>query len=125
MNRAIISIGSNVEPQGNVRAAIEFLAARHRVVAQSRPMETDAVGRPGQPKYLNAAVVIETPLGLDALRATLTDVEAELGRVRTDDKFAPRTIDLDVITWNDQIVHPDYAERAFLRDLVREVTQMR
>ena len=65
--------------------------------------QNPAIGGRPQPDYLNAAVLLEVDSPPDALRAELRSIEAELGRVRTSDKYAPRTIDLDLSLLGDQI----------------------
>ena len=62
--------------------------------------KTEAIGPPGQPDFLNGAFLFKTELTLQVVRQWLRSLEEELGRVRTDDKFAPRTMDLDVLLWN-------------------------
>lgn len=65
--------------------------------------QNPAIGGRPQPDYLNAAVLLEVDRPPDALRAELRRIEAESGRVRTSDKYAPRTIDLDLSLYGDQI----------------------
>ena len=65
--------------------------------------QNPAIGGRPQPDYLNAAVLLEVDRPPEALRAELRRIEAELGRVRTSDKYAPRTIDLDLSLFGDQI----------------------
>ena len=52
---------------------------------------------------------------MEQLQARLKEVENKLGRVRTEDKFAERTMDLDVVVWNGRVVDEDFFERDFLR----------
>lgn len=93
----LISLGSNIEPTVNLPLAIRTLADRFRVVRVSRIYQADPVGAPAAPVFLNAAVAIETDLAPAELKfGHLRPVEAELGRVRTSDPNAPRTIDLDI-----------------------------
>jgi len=109
----LITLGSNMEPEANLPRAVELLAARVQVTAVSQVYETAAVnaaGRadPDQPAFLNAAVAIETdlepvPLKYEVLRA----IEAEMGRVRGEDKFAPRVIDLDIALYGDLLLQLD------------------
>lgn len=70
------------------------------IVAVSRAFQSVAAGPAGQPDFVNAAVLIETELTPETLRARLKDVEAELGRVRVADKYAPRPIDLDLVLYD-------------------------
>jgi len=93
------------------------------VVARSRVYETEPVGGPLQPSFLNAAIAVECMLSPDALLDELQRVEAELGRTRGAgvERWGPRMIDLDVL-WIDGITldqprlvvpHPRLHERAF------------
>jgi GTP cyclohydrolase IA len=99
VTRAVVSIGSNVDPDSNVPAAIARLRGAQfvDVLAVSPTYRTPAVGPPGQPEFHNAAVLVATDLDPAGLRHELRAVEGALGRVRTGDRFAPRTIDLDIV----------------------------
>ena len=95
----VISIGSNIDRAKNVPEAVRLLR-RHRgidVQAVSCVFESDAVGGPADnPPFFNAAVLACSDLSAEELRVELRDIERILGRERTDDKDAPRTIDLDL-----------------------------
>ncbi len=121
MNRAVIGLGSNIEPEKHVELAVERIEARHRLLARSRFRWTKPIGIADQANFLNGAVLIETDLARDKLEAWLKGVEADLGRVRTGDKYGPRTLDLDLVVWNGQVVDEDVRQRDFLRSSVREV----
>jgi 2-amino-4-hydroxy-6-hydroxymethyldihydropteridine diphosphokinase len=97
VNRALVALGSNIDAEHNLREAVRRLASHCRLVAVSPVYETAPVGKTDQPNFLNAAVLIETYLPAAQLKAcVLGAIEQELGRVRTEDKNAPRTIDLDI-----------------------------
>ena len=97
MNRALVALGSNINPEHNMREAVRRLALHCRLVAVSPVYVTAPVGNTDQPSFLNAAASIETDLAAAELKArVLRVIEEELGRVRTEDKNAPRTIDLDI-----------------------------
>jgi 2-amino-4-hydroxy-6-hydroxymethyldihydropteridine diphosphokinase len=126
MARVLIAMGSNIDPERNLRQAVRRLAERCDVLATSPVYETAPVGKTDQPNFLNAAVLIETVLDAGALKAqVLRAIERELGRVRTEDKNAPRTIDLDIVLYRGQVVDPDvrrYAHVAVpLADLAPEI----
>lgn len=105
MNTAYLSLGSNLAKERNLPAGVRLLAQHGRVVAVSAAYESDPVGNPGDPTFLNAALILETPLDPSALKATLLRmVESQLGRQRTDDPNAPRTFDADISLFNDQIL---------------------
>ena len=105
LNRVYISLGSNIEPERNIGEAIRLLASRCALLAVSPIYQTEPVGKTDQPDFLNAAALIETDLGPAALKAqVLQEIERILGRVRSTDKNAPRTIDLDITLFNDQVL---------------------
>ena len=121
MNRAVIGIGSNIEPERNVAAAVDRIAADHELLARSRFVMTKPVGPPGQAEFLNGAILIRTGLSRSELRAYLRRVEKDSGRVRTSDRYAPRPIDLDILVFNGRITDRDVRTREFLRSAVREL----
>jgi len=130
MNQAVIGIGSNIDPQANVSRAVDLIARSQRLIAVSRRTWTAPIGPDGQPQtgessvapsFLNAAARIETQLDLAQLRQWLKGIEGQLGRVMGPDKFAPRTIDLDVVVWNGGIIDDDVYERDFLRRSIVDV----
>ena len=99
MTRAVIALGSNIRPHRNVPAGVAALR-RHpdiAVLGVSPVYETAPVGGGDQPAFHNAAALIDTPLTPSSLRAVLRMIESGAGRVRTADKNAPRTLDLDIV----------------------------
>lgn len=107
---AFISLGSNIDPEQNLPLAITRLHQLGRLLASSKVYQNPAITPEPQPDYLNAAVLIETDLSPLEIRGHLRDIEHELGRVRTADKNAARTIDLDLCLFSDlQIQTPDLA----------------
>ncbi len=123
MNQAFIAIGSNIAPAENVAQALRLLACRVRITRMSTVYLSAAEGRPEQPPYYNCAVAAETVMAPQELkRCVLRPIEDALGRVRSDDKYAARTIDLDLIAYDDLAIatddcvlpDPQIAERAFL-----------
>jgi 2-amino-4-hydroxy-6-hydroxymethyldihydropteridine diphosphokinase len=102
MPRVFVSIGSNQERERHVRAAVRELAGRFRNLQLSSVYETEAVGFVGDP-FLNLVAGFDTDLDLDGLVLSLREIEARAGRVRTDKRFGPRTLDLDVLTYGDHI----------------------
>jgi 2-amino-4-hydroxy-6-hydroxymethyldihydropteridine diphosphokinase len=113
-NQALISVGSNIEPDKHIQQARAILAAEHRLLDESQLIRTAPEGITDQPDFLNGAWLVETELDAEAFNAYLKGVEDRLGRDRTGPKFGPRTLDLDVIGWNGQVVHHDYPARSFV-----------
>lgn len=105
MNTAYLSLGSSLDKERNLPAGVRLLAQHGRVLAVSAAYETDPVGNPDDPTFLNAAVIMKTSLDPQALKETvLRVVEDQLGRQRTADPNAPRTFDADISLFNDQIL---------------------
>ena len=104
---AYIALGSNLgDRRAYLRAAVEQLAATPGidVAAQSATIETAPVGGPThQGHYLNAVVALRATLDPHALLAHLGRIEADLGRQRTE-HCGPRTIDLDLLLYDDRII---------------------
>ena len=109
-----ISLGSNVNPEINLVKAIQHLIKLVDIEAYSHVWETPPFGTTGH-NFLNAVIKISTDLDAESLKATiLRPVETGLGRVRTNDKFAPRTIDLDILLFDDKLVEANLWKQAFL-----------
>ncbi|MBN2114164.1 MAG: 2-amino-4-hydroxy-6-hydroxymethyldihydropteridine diphosphokinase [Acidimicrobiia bacterium] len=129
--RALLALGSNIEPERNLPAALELLAALPgvEVVAVSGVYESPSLGRPGDPWFHNAALALSTSLSPEALRAECRRVEASLGRVRGGDRYAPRTIDIDLAAYegfegeveSSRVPDPDIPHRPFLAAALAEV----
>ena len=120
-NRAVLGLGSNIDPEENIRKAIEIISGEVSLIKASSFVETEPVGFNEQRSFINGALLIETGLGASALKARLREIETGLGRVRTGDKNGPRTIDLDILVWNGEVVDEDVYERGFLRDSIKEL----
>jgi 2-amino-4-hydroxy-6-hydroxymethyldihydropteridine diphosphokinase len=107
-NCVYILLGSNIDKERNLPEAVRLLTTLERVVAVSSVYETAPVGLEDQPHFFNAAVQVETDLTAAAFRRqVLAKIEQLLGRVRTADKNAPRTIDADLILFNDDVFELD------------------
>ena len=127
MTLAYVGLGSNL---GDRAALIDRAAQLIGATRLSEVRETEPWGYVTQPRFLNAVAEIETDLTPRRLLDHLLDVEARLGRERIGPKWGPRTIDLDLLIYGDEIIdepglvvpHPRLLERAFvlepLADLV-------
>jgi 2-amino-4-hydroxy-6-hydroxymethyldihydropteridine diphosphokinase len=120
---AFVSVGANIDPERNVVEALRLLSQRVRITGVSTFYRTKAVGRPEQQDFLNGVCKVATDLSPRALKFdVLRDIERRLGRVRTADKYAARTIDLDVILHGRAVLDepdlripdPDIRTRAFV-----------
>ena len=130
MPRVAIALGSNLgDRDAHLRWAIARLHQHLTNIRTSSFIETDPVDVPDpQPRYLNAAVVGETTLPASALMSFLLDLERDRGRTRTAARAA-RTLDLDLILYDDAIIdepgvavpHPRFRERAFVLQPLTEL----
>ena len=109
MNRAFLSVASNIRPRENILTAIGRLTETSRVRTVSRCFVTAAIpaaDRPptnALPSFINCVVLVETGYGASAFKdEILRPLEQALGRVRTDNRYAPRPIDLDLLLFNDE-----------------------
>jgi 2-amino-4-hydroxy-6-hydroxymethyldihydropteridine diphosphokinase len=126
LNRAFLSLGSNIEAEANLPAAARLIAELGSVVSVSRVWQSAPVGDTRQADFCNAAVLLETPLTVEELigeTGLLRQIESRLGRVRNpSNKNAPRTIDIDLSLFNHetlrirdkQIPDQDISARAFV-----------
>lgn len=122
MHRAYLLLGSNIRPLENMRAAYRLLGAAGEITACSRLWETIAVGSNG-PNFLNATLCFQTPLSMDELKDTIIHpIENQLGRVRSADKNAPRTMDIDIILYDEQIVDENLWKRLHIAAPLAELT---
>lgn len=121
MNDCIIGIGSNIEADKNIREMLQLLAADVEIVGVSQMVQTKPIGIAEQADYTNGAVRIRTDMDKKALSFHLKKLEDRMGRDRTQKKYGPRNIDLDILTWNNTIVDQDYYTRDFLRNSAAEL----
>jgi 2-amino-4-hydroxy-6-hydroxymethyldihydropteridine diphosphokinase len=132
-NRAYLSLGSNIEPEKNLPAAVRELSAFGRVVAVSRVWESAPFGASSttSQNFLNAAVLLETELSpAELYEQAISAVERRLGRIRDpQDKNAPRTIDIDLSLFNHEVLEfgthrvpdPDILARPFVAVPLAEI----
>lgn len=103
--RVFVGLGSNIDPRDNLRRAVALLRERSRLVALSPAYRTVPVGRHDRPPFLNAAAELDDARPPRVLKYdVLRPIEAELGRVRTADRHAPRPIDLDLLLVGDLVL---------------------
>jgi 2-amino-4-hydroxy-6-hydroxymethyldihydropteridine diphosphokinase len=131
MTIAYVGLGSNLgDRERLIREAAELIGA----VRLSTVIETEPWGHKDQPLFLNAVAELETRLAARQLLDHLLDVERRLGRERVGPQWGPRTIDLDLLLYGDQMLdepglvvpHPRLTEREFvLRPLVELVPTLK
>lgn len=135
MPTAYVGLGGNLpspagSPEATLAAAVRWLGAIGRVTARSRLYSTEPVGFADQPRFVNAVVALETALAPRQLLDALLEIEREFGRDRSAGiANGPRTLDLDLLLYGNEVVHdpgleiphPRLAERAFVLIPLNEI----
>ena len=103
MNKFYVLVGSNINPRENVNKGLDLIKKNNEIVLEAVSSEyiSKAVGMDGN-DFLNLALRCATELSFKDSLKLLKDIEASCGRERDpNNKFTPRTLDLDIIVWND------------------------
>lgn len=103
MNRALLSLGSNQSPQANLARAVRALRERFGTLLLSTVYRTRAVGFDGS-DFLNAGALIQTSLEPEALNIWLHALEDAHGRDRSGPRFGDRTLDIDIVLYEDRVM---------------------
>ena len=121
MNEAIILIGSNINPEQNLKESLHLLKQKVEITTYSNIWKTQSFGSEG-PDFLNIAVQIRMKENMSELKNNiLAEIEHKLKRKRTSDKNAPRTIDLDPILFNGQILDAELWNKVFIAVPVADI----
>lgn len=133
MARVYVSVGSNIDRERNVETALRSLAREFGELQQSRIYETAAVGFEGAPFY-NLVVGFDTSLSPQQVAEALRRIEDQQGRNRSGGKFSDRSMDLDLLLYDDLVLdepgltipRPEIAHYAFvLRPLAEIAGELR
>ncbi|MBX8635931.1 MAG: 2-amino-4-hydroxy-6-hydroxymethyldihydropteridine diphosphokinase [Thermoplasmata archaeon] len=125
-----LSLGSNLEPEKNIRLALGELFRNPGVIGLSTVYRTSPIKSVEQPDFYNCVARCETSVGPHELKFTiLREIEARLGRKRVANRYAPRTIDIDLIIYGEEcfderglhIPDPDIRHRPFLAFCLQEL----
>jgi len=117
-----LGLGSNLgDRQHNLDEALELISQRVRLFEVSSTYDTEPVGNPDQPRFLNLVIRIQTRLAPLELLTLVKGIEAKLGRTK-DKPNAPRSLDIDILFYGDQVIknrqlvipHARLTERAFV-----------
>lgn len=114
LHHAYLSIGSNIEPETYLPKTIQMLRKYGQVMNISSIWESQAVGSDG-PNFLNVCVLFLTDLQpVDLKEQIIRPIESKLGRIRYADKNAPRTIDIDIVLFDNMPLNTEYWSYAFV-----------
>lgn len=111
---AYLNLGSNIQPETHLVRAVELLHDHGEVLKVSSAWESRSVGAEG-PNYLNACVLFRTGLmQVELKERIIRSIEAQLGRTRSEDRFSPRTIDIDIVLFDDVPYNDKFWQYAFV-----------
>lgn len=119
---AYLGLGSNLgDRKGNLDKAIEYLSQRLRVTEKSSVYDTEPMGNPEQPRFLNMVCQVKTMLKPEDLLVLAKGIERKMGRLPAKPD-SPRTIDIDILFYGDEVIktpeltipHPGLTQRAFV-----------
>lgn len=128
MTTLALSIGSNIDAQSNIRAALDALNLEFDNIRSSKTYESLAVGFDGD-NFLNLVVLADTDKGLADVTAVLKRLEDELGRDRQQVRFSGRTMDIDILLYGDEsgmccgieLPRPEVTENAYVLQPLSEL----
>ena len=104
MPRVYLSLGSNIDAEQNLRAGMRDLRAKYGTLQVSTVYESEAVGFEGD-NFLNFVVGLDTDEDVHTVQATMSAIEQAHGRVRGCEKFSSRTLDIDILLFDDLVIN--------------------
>lgn len=114
LHAVYLSLGSNIGAEKNLPKAIELLRRAGEIESVSTVWESESVGFDG-PNFLNVCALFSTPLQSHELKEQIIrPIEAQLGRIRYADRNTPRTIDIDMVLFNETPLNLEFWEYAFV-----------
>jgi 2-amino-4-hydroxy-6-hydroxymethyldihydropteridine diphosphokinase len=104
MPRVYIGIGSNIDRENSIRGAVRELAAHYGRLTLSPVYESKALGFEGD-NFFNLVAGFDSAESTEAIKETLSRIESQFGRVRQENRFSARTLDLDLLLYGDMVQH--------------------
>ena len=122
MNKVIIALGSNLNPQENILQVRQSLAQKFHILKESSFQKTSPIDHPLKNEFINGCIYLETDLDVISLRRELKQIEIEMGRNHSAGDTKPHPIDLDIIIWNLKVVaENDVIKHSFLKEFIQEI----
>ncbi|MEM7433027.1 MAG: 2-amino-4-hydroxy-6-hydroxymethyldihydropteridine diphosphokinase [Pseudomonadota bacterium] len=103
MPKVFVGLGSNINAENNLRFGIEALGAEFGVLMLSDVYQSASLGFSGD-DFLNLVAGFETDRGPEDIHAVIETIHANAGRLRGESRFAPRTLDIDLLLYGDEII---------------------
>lgn len=108
MPRVYVGIGSNINKEESIRGAVRELTTRYGPLTLSPVYESKALGFEGE-NFFNLVAGFDSDEPIERLKETLFQIESRLGRVRRENRFSSRTLDLDLLLYGNTVRHDDRA----------------
>lgn len=121
MNTVLIMLGSNFNREQNIAVATEKLSTYFQIVAHSSRLTTEPFGTQYKSSFQNEALKILSDLTAEETKATFKKIEREMGRTPETKQLGLIPIDIDLIFWNDTLMHRDYERFPFVKTCIDEV----
>ena len=121
MHTVFLGIGSNIQPEANILKTAGKIGLLCRILAFSSHVITPPLENRQEENYINAVWKIETDLSPENLKEQLRRIEYQLGRRRTEDRYAAREIDLDILVYDGKIVDDSVSRRDFVYGPLLEI----
>lgn len=118
MNKALISIGTNVDRKANLALCHELLDTVFPEITYSDTSITSPYGNTYKDDFLNQLAFVYTPMAKEEVLKRLKSIEKKIGRNATDKANGKVKIDIDLVMWNEEILKPDDMERSYIVDLL-------
>ncbi len=122
MNKALISIGTNVDRKANLALCHELLNAVFPEITYSDTSITTPYGNTYKDDFLNQLAFVYTLAAKEDVLERLKSIEKKIGRNATDKINGKVKIDIDLVMWNDEILKPDDMKRSYITDLLSSLT---
>ncbi len=106
MATVFLDIGSNIDREVNIQSCVDQLCADFEGILFSKAYESEAFGFEGDP-FINLSAKLETDLSFESLNTYLKTLENKHARKRDNDKFIDRTLDIDILLYDDLILQPE------------------
>lgn len=121
MNTAILMLGSNANATQNIELAREKILELYEIISTSSQIVTKPIGNQYKWDFTNEAIIILSDETAENTKENLKQIEKDLGRTMQSKQLGIIPIDIDIIIWNDTIIHRDYERFEFVRNCVDEV----
>ena len=131
-NNFYVLVGSNIEPAENIKKGLNLIEQENKIflIKQSSDYQSKAVGMEGD-DFINKVINCSTDMNFRETLDYLKSIEERCGRVREENKFIPRTLDLDIIDWNNhegviegyQLPDPDISKYEFISIPLSEIKE--